>query len=33
MHEACAMLTAAYTARSQEDAKAARSEKGSAAHL
>ena len=33
MHEACAMLTAAYTARSQEDAKAARSDKGSAAHL
>jgi uncharacterized protein (TIGR00730 family) len=33
MHEACAMLTAAYTARSQEDAKAARSEKGSATHL
>jgi hypothetical protein len=33
MHEACAMLTAAYTARSQEDAKAAHSEKGSAAHL
>jgi uncharacterized protein (TIGR00730 family) len=33
MEEACAMLTAAHTARSKEDAKAARSEKGSAARL